>query len=112
MEKEFQKLTKDQQQQMLFMMLVQQHQQICMMSLGKIKNPATDSIEIDLSAARYSIDTLAMLQDYTKGNITSEMAEYLGHVLNTLRLNYVDEVNNPAGQEQGQGEGDSGLGAG
>jgi hypothetical protein len=95
-------LTKEQQQQMLFMMLVQQHQNICMMGLGKLKNPTSDKIERDLSAARYAIDTLAMLQDYTKGNISSDLAEYLGHVLSTLRLNYVDEVNNPQGQEQEQ----------
>ncbi len=95
-------LTKEQQQQMLFMMLVQQHQNICMMGLGKLKNPVTDKIERDMSAARYAIDTLAMLQDYTKGNLTNEMAEYLGHVLGTLRLNYVDEVNNPVEQQQQQ----------
>jgi hypothetical protein len=102
MEKEGQNLTKEQQQQMLFVMLIQQHQQICMMGLGKLKNPSTDRIERDLSAARYAIDTLAMLQEYTKDNLTSEMAEYLGHVLSTLRLNYVDEVNSPTGQDQEQ----------
>lgn len=86
-------LSKEQQQQLLFMMLVQQHQQIGMMGLGKIKNPATDKVERDLSAARYAIDTLAMLQEYTKGNLQSETSDYLSHVLNSLRLNYVDEVN-------------------
>ena len=35
-------LNKDQQDQLLFMMLIQQHQQIGMMGLGKLKNPATD----------------------------------------------------------------------
>jgi hypothetical protein len=37
------------------------------------------------------IDTLDMLQHYTKGNLQDELASYLQHVLNTLRLNYVDE---------------------
>jgi hypothetical protein len=102
MEKETQNLTKDQQQQMLFVMLIQQHQQICMMGLGKIMNPTTNKIERDMSAARYAIDTLAMMQEYTKGNTTTEVAEYLGHVLSTLRLNYVDEINSPQEQEQEQ----------
>lgn len=102
MEKETQNLTKDQQQQMLFVMLIQQHQQICMMGLGKIMNPSTNKIERDLSAARYAIDTLAMMQEYTKGNTTAEVTEYLGHVLSTLRLNYVDEINSPQEQEQEQ----------
>lgn len=105
MDKGNQQLTKEQQQQMLFMMLVQQHQEICMMGLGKIKHPSTDRIERDLSAARYAIDTLAMLQSYTQGNLSPEMSEYLGHVLSTLRLNYVDEVNNPTEQEQEQEQG-------
>ncbi len=90
-----QQLSKEQQQKLLFMMLVQQHQQIAMMGMGKIKNPSTDQVERDLSATRYAIDTLQMLQDFTKGNLEAEVSEYLIHVLNTLRLNYVDEVNNP-----------------
>ena len=42
---ELKNLNEDQQKQLLFMMLIQQHQQIGMMGLGKIKNPATDKIE-------------------------------------------------------------------
>ena len=87
-----QKLSEEQQNQLLFMMLVQQHEQICMMSLGKLKNPATDKIERDLSSAKYAIDTLAMLEQFTLNNLSAELKGYLKEVLNTLRLNYVDEV--------------------
>ncbi|NCP84895.1 MAG: DUF1844 domain-containing protein [Bacteroidetes bacterium] len=87
-----QKLSEEQQNQLLFMMLVQQHEQICMMSLGKLKNPATDKIERDLSSAKYAIDTLAMLEQFTLNNLSAELKGYLKQVLNTLRLNYVDEV--------------------
>jgi hypothetical protein len=86
------KLSPEQQQQLLFMMLVQQHEQIGMMGLGKIKDPATDSISVDLNATKYAIDTLQMLEKYTSGNLDNEMKSYLQHVLNTLRLNYADEV--------------------
>lgn len=88
-------LDKTQQQQLLFMMLVQQHQQIAMMGMGKIPNPGTGTIQKEMSSARYAIDTLAMLQDYTQGNLSQESSDYLSHVLNTLRLNYVDEINAP-----------------
>jgi hypothetical protein len=84
-------LTEDQQRQLLFFTLVQQHEQLAMMGLGKLKNPSNDSIERDLTQARYMIDTLEMLQQYTKGNLQDELASYLQHVLNTLRLNYADE---------------------
>lgn len=94
MDNQFQKLSEDQQQQLLFMMLVQQHEQIGLMGLGKIKNPATDAIERDLNAAKYAIDTLAMLEKYTKGNIEKELSSYLQQKLSMLRLNYVDEAKN------------------
>ncbi|HKI44910.1 MAG TPA: DUF1844 domain-containing protein [Balneolales bacterium] len=86
-----QRLTKDQQDQLLFMMLVQQHEQICMMGLGKIKNPGTDKIERDMGSAKYAIDTLEMLQRYTKNNLPNEVDNFLEQTLTNLRLNYVDE---------------------
>ncbi len=85
-------LNEDQQKQLLFMMLVQQHQQIGMMGLGKIKNPATDQIDRDLGSAKYAIDTLNVLAEYTKGNLPAELKSYLDQSLINLRLNYADEV--------------------
>jgi len=87
-------LNQDQQEQLLFMMLIQQHQQIGMMGLGKLKNPATDTIEKDLSAAKYAIDTLNVLDKFTAGNLPSELKGFLNQVLTTLRLNYADEAAN------------------
>lgn len=84
-------VSEDQQNQLLFMMLVQQHYQIGMMGLGKIKNPATDKIERDLSSAKFAIDTLLMLKKFTNGNISKELQDYLSQTLSTLQLNYVDE---------------------
>jgi hypothetical protein len=62
-----------------------------MMSLGKMKNPATDKIDRDLSSAKYAIDTLKMLEKYTKGNLPQELKGFLDQTLTTLRLNYADE---------------------
>ncbi|MBD3616776.1 MAG: DUF1844 domain-containing protein [Gracilimonas sp.] len=84
-------LNEEQQEQLLFMMLVQQHQQIAMMGLGKIQNPATQEMEIDLSSAKYAIDTLAMLKKFTKGNLSKEAGNYLEQTLTNLRLNYAEE---------------------
>ena len=85
-------LNADQQDQLLFMMLIQQHQQIGMMGLGKIKNPASDEMERDLSSAKYAIDTLNALEKYTSGNLPKELKGYLDQTLTTLRLNYADEL--------------------
>jgi len=93
------KLSDDQQNQLLFMMLIQQHQQIAMMGMGKMKNPATDKVEREMKSAKFAIDTLLMLQEYTEGNLPKELKNYLNETLNTLRLNYADE--------SGKGDGDS-----
>lgn len=85
------KLSDDQQNQLLFMMLVQQHQQIAMMGMGKIKNPNTDKVERELKSAKFAIDTLLMLQEYTEGNLPKEVKNYLEETLTNLRLNYADE---------------------
>lgn len=85
------KLTDEQQDQLLFMMLIQQHQQIAMIGLGKIKNPSTDKVERDLKSAKFAIDTLLMLQKYTEENLPKELEDYLKQTLNNLRLNYAEE---------------------
>jgi hypothetical protein len=84
-------LNSDQQQQLLFMMLLQQHEQIAMMGMGKIKNPVTDKVKRELKSAKYAIDTLVMLEKFTKGNLSKELEGYLTQMLTNLRLNYADE---------------------
>jgi aryl-phospho-beta-D-glucosidase BglC (GH1 family) len=90
-EKNGEKLNPDQQQQLLFVMLIQQHEQIAMMGMGKIQNPATGKSERDLKAAKYAIDTLVMLEKFTEGNLSKELASYIKQTLTNLRLNYADE---------------------
>lgn len=84
-------LNSDQQQQLLFMMLLQQHEQIAMMGMGKIKSPVTEKIERDLKSAKYAIDTLVMLEKFTKGNLSKELSGYLTQMLTNLRMNFADE---------------------
>lgn len=103
-------LNSDQQQQLLFMMLLQQHEQIAMMGMGKIKNPVTDKVERDLNSAKYAIDTLVMLENFTKGNLSKELEGYLRQILTNLRLNYADEKKkdpskeNESKKEQAKGD--------
>ena len=74
-----------QQQQLLFMMLIQQYQQIAQTGLGQLENASTGALEVDLSSARFAIDTLSMLKEFTKGNVTKEMSEYVDAILSPLR---------------------------
>lgn len=104
---DFSNFSKEQQDQLLFMMLVQQHEQIGMMGLGKQKNPATDKIEKDLSSAKYAIDTLSMLERMTKGNLGGELQNYLTNTLSTLRMNYVDEKSKSETESKSESDSES-----
>ncbi|MEX0929929.1 MAG: DUF1844 domain-containing protein [Balneolales bacterium] len=83
--------SEEQQDQLLFMMLVQQNEQIALMGLGKEKNPASDKIEKDLKTAKFAIDTLRMLEKYTANNIDKDLKEYLAKTLSNLRISYAQE---------------------
>ena len=76
----------------LFMQLVIQNQQLAMMSLGKIKNPVTDSLDKNLEYAKMAIDTLDMLKEKTKGNLSEYEEQFLDETLKDLKLNYVAET--------------------
>lgn len=58
-------------------------------ALGETENPVTHQRGTDLRAARFLIDTLAMLEEKTRGNRTSEEDEYLAGVLANLRMAFV-----------------------
>lgn len=102
------KISEDQQQQLLFVMLIQQHEQIAMMGMGKTINPQTEKTERDLKSAKFAIDTLVMLQKFTEGNLPKEIKDYLTQTLTNLRLNYADEKKKDnEGDNSEKKEGDS-----
>ncbi len=82
----------DANQNILFMQLIIQNQQIAMMAMGKIKNPVTDKIDRNLEHAKIYIDTLDMLLAKTKGNLSEYEEKFFVETLKDLKLNYVDEV--------------------
>ncbi|HUI66387.1 MAG TPA: DUF1844 domain-containing protein [Bacteroidota bacterium] len=80
---------------LMFAQLVLMFHAGAMQHLGKVKNPLTDTIERDLTAAQGMIDLLEMLKVRTKGNLAPEETRMLDQVLQELRLNYVDEAAKP-----------------
>jgi hypothetical protein len=75
----------------LFMQLVIQNQQMAMISLGKVKNPVSDTLDKNLEYAKLSIDTLDMLIQKTKGNLTENEEKFLSETVNQLKIIYVEE---------------------
>ena len=64
-------------------------------ALGKAVSPMTGKVERNLDAARQFIDTLAMLEHKTLGNLTPEEDRLLKSALSSLRLNFLDEAKTP-----------------
>ncbi len=79
-------------QNILFMQLVIQNQQIAMMAMGKVKNPVTDKIDRNLEHAKIYIDTLDMIAAKTVGNLSEYEEKFLTETIKELKLNYVDEI--------------------
>jgi hypothetical protein len=59
-------------------------------ALGQIPNPMTDKSEVNLELAKHAIDTLAILEEKTKGNLTAEEAGMLEGVLHQMRMSYLE----------------------
>ena len=57
--------------------------------LGEISDPMTGKRENDLSLAKHTIDTLKLLQEKTKGNLTLEESGLLEDMLFDLKMRYV-----------------------
>jgi hypothetical protein len=60
-----------------------------LLHLGEIADPHTGQKKKDIPLAKHSIDTIAMLKDKTKGNLTEEEQRFLESILTDLRWRYV-----------------------
>ena len=56
---------------------------------GEIADPQTGEKKKDLPLAKHAIDTIAMLREKTKGNLTEEEQKFIDSVLNDLQWRYV-----------------------
>ena len=61
--------------------------------LGELPDPLTNERKKDLSLAKHTIDTIAMLKEKTAGNLSNDEEKFVVNVLTDLRLRYVKEKN-------------------
>jgi hypothetical protein len=59
------------------------------LALGLVKHPQTGEAKKDLEAAQYVIDTIALLQAKTKGNLTPDEERATQNLLTELRMRFV-----------------------
>ncbi len=66
-----------------------------MISLGQIPHPHTGETVFQPQQAKYLIDTVEMLREKTKGNVTPAETEMMDQLLHELRLTYVQLTTAP-----------------
>ena len=79
---------------MTFQTLVFSLSTTAMLQLGFLSNPETGKKEKNLPAAKQTIDILQILQEKTKGNLTSEESQLLEASLYDLKMTYLKATNN------------------
>jgi len=94
---EVQKTTLSGELSQRFIEFVVMHAQNAALFLGQIPNPKTGEPEVNLDLARMFIDQLAMIQEKTRGNLTSEEAKVLSTALSNLQMAYVEVARESGG---------------
>jgi hypothetical protein len=61
-----------------------------LLHLGELEHPDVGASRKDLSLAKHTIDILAMLEQKTKGNLSSAEAKLIESLLYDLRLRFVE----------------------
>ena len=59
------------------------------MHLGLIEAPEGEGVPVDTEAARHLIDMLGLIQEKTRGNLTTEESAILDNALSELRMQFV-----------------------
>jgi hypothetical protein len=80
-----------------FIEFVMMQAQNAALFLGQIPNPQTGQGEVNLELARMFIDQLVMIQEKTRGNLSSEEQAVLRNTLSNLQMVFV-EVSQTAGR--------------
>ena len=57
--------------------------------LGEIGDPATGQRVVDLDLARHAIDTLVLIENKTKGNLTEDEEQLLKNILYDIKIRFV-----------------------
>jgi hypothetical protein len=88
-----------------FIEFVMMHAQNAALFLGQIPNPKTGQGEVNLELAKMFIDQLDMIQEKTRGNLTSEETTVLRNAISNLQMAYVEVAQNEARPASEQAKG-------
>jgi len=60
--------------------------------LGELSDPETGQKMVNIELARHAIDTLVVLEQKTKGNLTDEEADLMRNILYDVKMRFVNAV--------------------
>ena len=58
-------------------------------AMGRLGDPSDNAPEVNLDLAKFHIDTLAIVEEKTKGNLSEEEKQVLSTALHEVRMQYV-----------------------
>lgn len=66
-----------------------------LVALGQVPHPVTNKAELQRNHAQYLIDTLDVLRQKTKGNLSPQEQQLIDDVLHQMRMLFVAVTNQP-----------------
>ena len=66
-----------------------------LVAMGQVPHPATQQMVVHRNHAKYLIDTIDVLREKTKSNVTPAEQELIENLLHQLRLVYVESAHQP-----------------
>jgi hypothetical protein len=67
-----------------------------LVALGQIPHPMAGDLHVDREQAKYLIDTIEVLRDKTKGNLTAAEQQLIDSLLHQMRLVFVETARQSA----------------
>ena len=81
---------KPDQNELMFIGLLQSFVSSAWIQLGQQENPLTGKTEINLKEARFTIDMLEMIETKTRGNLSDKEQQILKSALSDLKMKFVE----------------------
>jgi hypothetical protein len=64
-----------------------------LVALGEVPHPATEKVQVHPNQAKYLIDTIDVLRQKTKGNLTTAEQQTIDSLLHQLRMIFLSKLN-------------------
>ncbi|KYG65679.1 hypothetical protein AZI86_00975 [Bdellovibrio bacteriovorus] len=72
-----------------FSVLIMSIASSAIMAMGLAPDPQSGKVSKDKELARFNIDLLVVLQDKTKGNLSSDEGKFLENLISDLQMKFV-----------------------